>query len=223
MNRRWTGTLALIALGGVLIFLFRAKIAALNQNEITNLVYLTLWLVLIGGGVTASRSGLGPHWLRNAALWLVIILGIMGAYSMRDQFSAMLNPSAPRLVGEAIEVRRAEDGHFWADVDINGARLRMMIDTGASGIALTPADARLVGLDPAALRYTTPVSTAQGQTVAAPIMLDSVRLGAIEFERMPAAVMREDTDASLLGMSFLNRLDGYEVRSDSLLLHPPTR
>lgn len=223
MSRRWIGALAVLA---VVIFagvMFRDRIAALNQGKLTEIIYLLLWLALMGGGVLASRRGLGPHWLRNAALWLVIIVGIMGAYSVRGQLSALLNPGAPRTVGEAIELRRANDGHFWADVEIDGVKVQMMVDTGASMIALTPRDARLIGLDPDNLRYTTPVSTAQGETMAAPVTLGRVTLGTIEMSRVPAEVMRENTDTSLLGMTFLNRLDGYEVRNDALLLHPARR
>lgn len=220
MNRRWTIALAVAALAAGLLFVFRDKIAILNQEDLTRLIYLLLMAVLVGGGAMAFRGGLGPQ-LRNAALWVVIIFGIMGVYSFRDHFAAILNPSAPRAAGDAVELRRADDGHFWADVEINGVSTRMIVDTGASGVALTPRDARRLGLDPAALRYTIPVSTAQGSSFAAPVTLDSVSLGPIRFDRVPAAVMRDESDTSLLGMSFLNRLDGFEVRSDALLLHPP--
>lgn len=220
MNRRWTIALAVAALAAGLLFVFRDKIAILNQEDLTRLIYLLLMAVLVGGGAMAFRGGLGPQ-LRNAALWVVIIFGIMGVYSFRDHFTAILNPSAPRAAGDAVELRRADDGHFWADVEINGVSTRMIVDTGASGVALTPRDARRLGLDPAALRYTIPVSTAQGSSFAAPVTLDSVSLGPIRFDRVPAAVMRDESDTSLLGMSFLNRLDGFEVRSDALLLHPP--
>lgn len=221
MSRRWIGALAALAIVIAIGVVFRDRIAALNQNQLAQIIYSLLLLVLVGGGMMASRAG--PHWLRNAALWLVIILGIMGAYSLRDQVSALLNPGAPRAVGQAMELRRADDGHFWADVQVDGVKVRMMVDTGASMIALTPRDARLIGLDPANLRYTTPISTAQGQTMAAPVTLGRVAVGSIELSRVPAQVMREDTDTSLLGMTFLNRLDGYEVRSDALLLHPRQR
>jgi aspartyl protease family protein len=218
MNRRWGIALITVAIVAAIGFVFRDRIAALNQGQLTQVIYLLVLLVLVGGGLTASRAG--PHWLRNAALWVVIFAGIMGVYSMRDHFVALLNPGAPRAVGQAIELRRANDGHFWAEVEIDGVRVQMMVDTGASMIALTPRDARLIGLDPANLRYTTPVSTAQGETMAAPVTLGRVTLGSIEMTRLPAEVMREDTNTSLLGMTFLNRLDGYEVRSDALRLHP---
>ena len=63
------------------------------------------------------------------------------------------------------------------------------------------------------------VSTAQGDTMAAAVTLNEMHLGDIALDHVPAEVMREDGAASLLGMSFLDRLDGYEVRRDSLALH----
>jgi aspartyl protease family protein len=180
-------------------------------------------LALVGGGVFAARRGGIARWLRDAALWGVIFIGIAGAYAFRDQVSALFNPGAPRMVGDVVEIRRADDGHFWADVDINDVRLRMLIDTGASGVALSPRDARRLGLDPSALRYSIPIQTASGASSAAPVAIERLHLGSINLKNVDAAVMADDVDISLLGMSFLNRLDGYEVRSDAMLLRPPSK
>lgn len=220
MSRRFLGAIAVLGLVGALAFLFRDRIAGLTGAESTRFVYLLLLLALVGGGVFAARRGGIAHWLRDAALWLLIFVGIAAAYSFRDQISSVFNPSAPRVVGDVVEVRRADDGHFWADVEINDTRLRMLIDTGASDIALSPRDARRVGLDPSALRYSVPIRTAQGATSAAPVVLDKLHFGAIELKRVDALVMADDIDVSLIGMSFLDRLAGYEVRSDAMLLRP---
>jgi aspartyl protease family protein len=223
MNRRLLGVVALLAGVGAAAFLFRDQIAGLTAGETTRFVYLLLLLALVGGGVFAARRGGIARWLRDAALWVLIFIGIAGAYAFRDQVSAVFNPSAPRMVGDVVEVRRADDGHFWADVEINDTRLRMLIDTGASDIALSPRDARRIGVDPSKLRYSVPIRTAQGATSAAPVMLDKLRLGGIELKRVEALVMADDIDVSLIGMSFLDRLDGYEVRSNAMLLRAPPK
>lgn len=223
MNRRLLGVIAALGVIGAIAFLFRDKIAGLTTSETTRFFYLLALLALVGGSVFAARRGGIARWLRDAALWVVIFVAVAAAYSFRDQISSVFNPSAPRMVGDVVEVRRADDGHFWADVEINDVRLRMLIDTGASGVALSPRDARRIGIDPSSLRYTIPVQTAQGATTAAPVTLDNVHLGAINLKDVDAAVMADDVDISLLGMSFLNRLDGYEVNSDAMLLRPPAR
>jgi aspartyl protease family protein len=216
MRGVWIVLGVLGALAG-LAYLFRDALPPLPPGGWMQALYLVMAALLVGGGVF-SRGRMGPDWLRNAVLWLVILFAVMGAYAFRGQLSAMLNPSAARAVGDATEVRRAEDGHFWADVEINGATIRMMVDTGATHIALSPRDARRIGLDPDNLRYTTRVATAQGETTAAPITLREARLGDISVSDLEADVMREEIGVSLLGMNFLNRLDGYEVRQDALVL-----
>jgi aspartyl protease family protein len=202
MNRRLGPVVALVAVGAGLIFLFRDRLAQLNQEELIRLSYLALLAILVGSGAFAFRERLSVQ-IRNALIWVLILCGIMAAYSFRDRFEALLNPSAPRAIGAAVELRRAEDGHFWANVMIDGVETRMMVDTGASVIALTPRDAQRIGLDPQSLRYVQPISTANGRTFAAPVVLDSVSVGALRVENVEANVMRENGDVSLLGMTFL--------------------
>lgn len=210
---------AVLAGLGALAYLFRDALPPMPPGGWTQAIYLAMAAILVGGGMFA-RGRMGPDWMRNAVLWLVILFAVMGAYSFRGHISAMLNPSAARAVGDAMELRRADDGHFWANVEINGATVRMMVDTGASRIALSPRDARRIGLDPDTLRYTTQIATAQGQTTGAPVTLREVRIGDITVPDIDADVMREEIGVSLLGMNFLNRLDGYEVRQDALELRP---
>jgi aspartyl protease family protein len=94
-----------------------------------------------------------------------------------------------------------------------------MVDTGASSITLSAADARRIGLDPERLDYVRPMTTAAGPALAASVMLLEVRLGDIAFERVAASVMPPGTlDRSLLGMSFLDRLSRFEIAGDRLVL-----
>jgi aspartyl protease family protein len=219
MNRRWIAVLAIVALSAGAIFLFRDQLDALNQEDLIRLSYLLLLALLVGSGAFAFRERLSVQ-LRNALIWLLILLGIVAVYSYRAELTAMLNPSAPRAVGEAIELKRGEDGHFWANVEVNGVSTRMMIDTGASYVALTPRDGRRLGLDMAGLRYVVPVSTANGNTFAALVVLDSISIGPIKLNDVQASVMRDDSGVSLLGMSFLERLGGYAVEGETLRLTP---
>jgi aspartyl protease family protein len=93
-----------------------------------------------------------------------------------------------------------------------------MIDTGATDVVLTPADARLMGLDPARLDYTRVADTANGQVRGAPILINNFKLGPITVQSLPAVVNEADMPISLLGMEFLNRLKSYRVEDDRLTL-----
>jgi aspartyl protease family protein len=83
---------------------------------------------------------------------------------------------------------------------------------------LTPADARRLGFDPATLAYTRVYHTASGMARGAPVTLPEIVIGTIRLTEVRASVSDRDADSSLLGMSFLGRLSGYEVSGDTLTL-----
>jgi aspartyl protease family protein len=110
------------------------------------------------------------------------------------------------------------DGHFVVTAEVNGAPVNFLIDTGASDIVLSPADAERIGYDPARLSFTQRYYTANGVGRGAPVRLDSIAVGSITFDRMPASVNEAPMGESLLGMSFLRELSSYEVRGDTMIL-----
>jgi aspartyl protease family protein len=101
----------------------------------------------------------------------------------------------------------------------NDRDLRFIFDTGASMVVLTAESAKAIGIDPASLNYVVPVATANGRTLAAPVTLDSLTVGSITERRVRALVARPGMlGENLLGMTFLERLASYEVRSNRLIL-----
>jgi aspartyl protease family protein len=133
--------------------------------------------------------------------------------------SAVLPPAAAPSPSPAA-VAMGKDGHYWAQVQVNGQSVRMLVDTGATVVSLTAADARRVGLDPDALTYGLKVATAAGEARAARITLASVGVDGAVVRNVDALVLDRDTDASLLGMSYLRRLSGFEATPQALRLHP---
>lgn len=129
-----------------------------------------------------------------------------------------LAPAAPPAVEASVS--KAADGHFWAEATVNGGRVRLLVDTGATTVALTEADARRLGLDMAALDYSTAVRTAAGETRAAPIKLASVAVAGARIDDVDALVVREGLTASLLGMSYLGRLTRFEASRSAMVLKP---
>jgi aspartyl protease family protein len=107
----------------------------------------------------------------------------------------------------SIALSRGTGGHFWVDARIDGRRLEMVVDTGATQIALRASDAARLGLHPAARDYVVKVATANGVTRAALVQLRAVELGDIVVRDVPALVHPDESLAvNLLGMSFLSRL-----------------
>ena len=109
-----------------------------------------------------------------------------------------------------------ERGHVVLDAVVNGAPVRMLVDTGASLVTLTPADARAAGINPANLAYSGRVQTAKGTARMAPVTLREIRIGQLSIYDVSASVL--EPDVSLLGMSLLSRLQGYEMRDGKLTI-----
>lgn len=121
----------------------------------------------------------------------------------------------PRTVAIAGDRR----GHFTVDAILNGRKVAMLADTGATTVVLTQEDARRTGFNPGGLDYSVPVSTANGTAYVAPIKVDRIEVDGIvvrdvgAFVASPGALTR-----SLLGMSFIGRLSRFSVEDNTLLL-----
>jgi aspartyl protease family protein len=108
-------------------------------------------------------------------------------------------------------------GHFTVTAAINGAPVRLVVDTGASLVALTLEDARAAGFDRASLVFSGLTKTANGPARFAPVTLHQVQIEQLSVDNVPGAVI-ENLDQSLLGMSFLKRLKGFEMREGALTI-----
>jgi aspartyl protease family protein len=117
-----------------------------------------------------------------------------------------------------IELPRSPDGHYYLTAQVNGADIRFLVDTGATDIFLSRADAIAAGLDPANLAFIGSAMTANGQVRTAPVRLDTIRLGDIEDRGIRAFVNEGEMRESLLGMAYLQRFSSVEIRSGSLIL-----
>jgi aspartyl protease family protein len=119
-----------------------------------------------------------------------------------------------------VEINRAPNGDFALHAKINGIAAPMVIDTGATSVVLTYETAKAAGIPLEIANYDVDVETAGGRVKAARLTLDRLAVGKLEELSVPALVVpRGQMKSNLLGMSFLNRLESWEVRPDKLLLH----
>ena len=118
---------------------------------------------------------------------------------------------------DALELRRESNGHFYADVEINGTQVRMLVDTGASGIALSRDDAQRAGIAISAGMFDVVGEGAGGAVRGEHVMIDRVALGGKTAEGLPAVVL-DGGDQSLLGQTFLRRFGSVEIEGDRMLL-----
>ncbi len=117
------------------------------------------------------------------------------------------------------ELKAGRGGHFITDADINGTTIKVLVDTGATAVALSYEDAQNAGLRPGHLDFNVPVSTANGIAMAARVKIDRIAIDGIEVEDVEGMVAQEGAlQGTLLGMSFLSRLDSFKVEDGILYL-----
>ncbi len=227
MSRRLLWSLGLgIAL--LLAVLFASKdqdaIANVLSNDTSSLVIKVTMALFVGGLALSMFRDKFSQALEAAMFWLVIGLLLVLGYTYRhdlkaigDRVLAELIPGRVATMGQTVEIVRGQSGDFSVNTSVNGARIAMVLDTGASSVVLTQDAAKAAGLPIEVLAYTVNVDTANGRTHAAPVTLDRVAIGGLTERGVPALVaQRGQLKNSLLGMSFLNRLESWEVRGDRL-------
>jgi aspartyl protease family protein len=151
----------------------------------------------------------------SAAFWLNH-LGHNGEARAAPAYVAV----APSASGDAAQVVRAADGHYWAQANIDGHAIRVLVDTGASVVALTRDDALRLGLTLTPEDFSTTVTTASGPARAAAVELASVSVAGARVGRVSALVVESGLPNSLLGMSYLGRLSGFQATPEALTLLP---
>jgi aspartyl protease family protein len=137
-------------------------------------------------------------------------------------------PSLPRVTG-AIKIAkdgaaettltRSSDGHFYADARINGTVIRVLVDTGASIVALTREDALKIGLIFSEKEFTDSAQTAGGKVALKSVTLDHVALGPVEASKVDAAIAGPELHQSLLGQSWLQQVGEVTIKGDVMTLH----
>jgi aspartyl protease family protein len=159
-------------------------------------------------------------------LMLAATAGAVVAYKDPEQVARASDTVSDILRGRAmsqaraVQIARGQGGEFALHARINGVKTPMVIDTGATSVVLTWETAKAAGLPLELLDYNVDVETAGGHTRAARLTLDRLAIGKLVERSVPALVVpRGQMKTNLLGMSFLDRLERWEVRADRLMLH----
>ena len=229
MSRRMVWVL-LVGLGAALLLLIarhdEGTVGALSTHDFASLIIKIAVLIFVGGAALALVRHRFSEALEAALFWVVIALllavGYTYRYDLRDIADRVLTELIPGRVashGRTVEIARARSGEFQVATQVNGARIAMVLDTGASAVVLTQEAAKAAGLPLEVLAYTVNVETANGRARAAPVTLDRLSVGNLIERSVPALIAQPgQLKTNLLGMSFLNRLESWEVRADKLMM-----
>ncbi|GHC43428.1 retropepsin-like aspartic protease family protein [Neogemmobacter tilapiae] len=177
----------------------------METEDLMRLTYLgILSAALIGWALVEYRGRLGAG-MRMMMAWGAIFVAVAAGYGLWNDIRGR---ETGRLMVDdqgRIELPMAQDGHYYATLEIGGTMVDFMIDTGASDVVLNRAAAERLGFDLATLDYSGQAFTANGAVRTARVFLDDVSLGPYDDQRITAYVNDGELDIPLLGMDYLRR------------------
>jgi aspartyl protease family protein len=216
----------LLFLGGLLYLLDSKYSHVLSQDgNVVGVVQAVAIIVLLSLGILHRKINI-IRFIKEATIWLGILLVIISGYSYQYEISLFAN----RILGNIFPTLGRENpdgsvtfyadrlGHFMVSAKINGVTVNFLLDTGATNVVLSPADARRIGINTKTLRYQMPTSTANGISYAAAYNFKKIEVGSIRVYDVEGAISSGGLDTSLLGMSFLSKLRSFEVSQGSITL-----
>jgi aspartyl protease family protein len=221
----WVGLIVLAGFGiWRLSDLFPGQIA--SDGDRAYLIQAVAILAFLSSGLIFARRVNFGEVARNIAIWVAVAAVLVIGLSYRSEIEAVaLRVRAELVPGYGINTEpgvfvltESANGHFYAMGDANGVRVRFLVDTGATDTVLSPADAERLGIDLKALDYGRVYGTANGVGRGAPFILSRLTVGPIELSDVPVSINEAEMDTSLLGMSFLRRLQSFEIKDRRLYL-----
>ncbi|PXA85047.1 TIGR02281 family clan AA aspartic protease [Caulobacter sp. D5] len=226
--RRWLAW-ALLAGGIVAVLVLLGRFAPWGPQDGYDRAYILMWggaIVLFSGALLRATRREALRGVGFVALWLVIAAVLGMGYLYRAELAEApqrllmaLNVGAPVTTGEReLRVAKNAGGAFVIIGEVNGQRVPFMVDTGASHTVLSPADAQRIGVPIETLNYDQTAETANGLGYGAVWTADRLAIGPIVRKDFVMDVNKAPMGGSLLGMSFLDTLESYEVRDGVLIL-----
>lgn len=195
-------------------------------GDLAGIITLSGFALLLSAGVFAARGGGALRAARDLLAWAGIAAVLALGYAFRDELrpigarllSALIPGYAASAGEDTLVLTAGADGHFHILGSVNGASVRFLVDTGASDIVLSPADAARAGLAVGSLNYSRVYETANGPGRGAPVVLESLAIGPIRRQAVRAAVNQAEMRGSLLGMAFFRDVATFEIRGATLLI-----
>ena len=150
----------------------------------------------------------------------VLVAAVVGTLFLPFWQAAKSDDSIPQLrLMMATELKANGGGHFVTKASINGSDIVVLVDTGATAVALSYEDAKDAGLRPGSLDFNIPIATANGVTQAARVNIDRIDVGGVKVDDVEGLVLPEGAlRGTLLGMTFLSRLRSFKVEDGVLYL-----
>src|SRR5829696_8784917 len=158
--------------------------------------------------------------------WVLIFLAAFVAFTLKDDFMALgrrvLADSRGEgevvAAGRELRIRKAMDGHFWVNGELNGHKIRFLVDSGATVTSISASTAARADIVPGG--FPVLVNTANGTVRARRGRADRLKIGTIERRDLAVHVSESFGDTDVLGMNFLSSLSSWGVDGQWLVLKP---
>jgi aspartyl protease family protein len=190
----------------------------MDADSLARLAFLVLLALALGGWFLMQARQSPSRTLQALAVWGLIFLGLVAGYGLWHDIRDDIAPRQAVMGDGRVSVPRGPDGHYHLTLRVNGAPVDFVVDTGATDIVLSRADAARAGIDVGALRFTGQARTANGTVPTARVRLATVELGGHVDRDLRAVVNGGDLDGSLLGMGYLHLFTRIEIAGGELVL-----
>jgi aspartyl protease family protein len=195
-----------------------------DGSQALNLIYLFIILIMVISAFAVRRLKIGQT-LKMVLAWVLIFGALFAIFALRDDFRALGNRiwaaitgnDSQEIQGGELRIAMSDDGHFWANGELNGRPARFLIDSGATVTTIGPDTARAAGVQPTGER--TIVDTANGMAQVDRGRAERLQVGPIERQNFSLFIAREDA-TNVIGMNFLSTLSRWSVEGRTLVLRP---
>jgi aspartyl protease family protein len=217
----------LAGIGGLMAALAHAHPEAVRAPEDWARVgYYAGFLVLVAAGMFRAGVAVRAQHLRHFALWALVAAAAALGYAYRAELAgvpqhlalAFSDGTPVATADHELVVPQDAAGGFVVVGRVNGQSVRFLVDTGASDTVLSPDDARRIGVDLDRLKFTEAAETANGRGYSAPYEAERLEVGPIAYAPFRLSVNQAPMSTSLLGLSFLDRLESFQVKGGKLIL-----
>ena len=205
---------------GIGLLYYRFPYALKSSDSKADLAYFLVLATALTISLSNSRIQASVL-IKNAIIWISIILILLIGYSHKDDVLSLLVPNRPVILKDgSFMITVSKDKHFHVEAQMNNQIIDCVIDTGASSIVIDTDDARAIGVNVDQLKYNMPAETANGMIYSAPAKIAYLRIGDIELEDTVIMVNKVEMSSCLLGMSFLNTFKKISIEHDKMLISP---
>ena len=188
---------------------------------------IAIVLALLVAGAVARRVPV-LRTLFSLAMWLALA-GVLAAVLMeRERFdpyvarlAAALNLESQQVAGDETRIRMSPDGHFYVRARIGDVERRLLVDSGATITALSPATAAAAGVQVKPAMFPVLLKTANGTVQAETGEVAELRFGNVVARDLAVVVSPAFGEMDVLGMNFLSRLKSWRVEEGRTLILTP--